>query len=325
MTTDTLPAAPDLDPEVRLDLTARLPHAIRRVSLDQFDRIAHALGNGDLDAGVHVARKALKRQRALLRLVRDEVGYGAYRNENVVLRDVGRLLAPARDAYAQIATLDKLRDAYAGTLQPAAFATTRAYLDEAYAAAHHRVFDDPAVMVHVRITLGAARSRLAHWDPASAAAPDRPLAARAIGDGYDGIGAGLHRVYRRGRQAMHRAYEEGTEEAFHEWRKRVKYLRYQLEALEPIWPELLAAHAARLDDLGELLGDEHDLAVLGETVLHDDDATADQRERTLLLALVHRSRLELQWQARPLGRALYAETPKQFVRRIGAYFDAARG
>ncbi len=30
-----------------------------------------------------------------------------------------------------------------------------------------------------------------------------------------------------------------TDEAFHEWRKRAKDLRYHVDLLEPVWPEVM--------------------------------------------------------------------------------------
>ena len=47
---------------------------------------------------VHEARKALKRLRALLRLVRDELGERAYARESALVRRTGKRLARARDA-----------------------------------------------------------------------------------------------------------------------------------------------------------------------------------------------------------------------------------
>lgn len=49
-------------------------------------------------AQIHGARKALKRARANLRLLRDAVGKTAYICENVVLRDAARPLSGVRDA-----------------------------------------------------------------------------------------------------------------------------------------------------------------------------------------------------------------------------------
>ncbi len=320
-------AAPAHKPsDRRLHSDEPLPDALRRVATGQFDRITRLLAdpNHDRDDAVHTARKAMKRLRGMLRLVRDEVGNKAYRSENIVLRDTARRLAPAREGFVMLATLDRLRKEYKRVLRPEAFTVTRQYLKERHEASRLSVIEDDQLITDVIVTLKTARARYANWQIEPGAKPPTKLAARGIPDDFDAMSRGLRRVYARGRNAMGRAYEDGTVESFHEWRKRVKYLRYQLEALEPIWPELLSAHAARLDELGELLGADHDLAVLSEIVRTDDRATADQRERTLLLALIHRTRLELQYEARPLGWALYAEDPNEFVARIGAYWNAAR-
>ena len=123
---------------------------------------------------------------------------------------------------------------------------------------------------------------------------------------------------------MQDALETRHEEAFHNWRKRVKYLRYQLESIEMIWPEAIQAHAHRLDELGEVLGAEHDLSVLADVVLADPAACPDPQERTLLLAVIYQSRFELQTAVAPLGESLYAEEPEAFTDRIGAYWRASR-
>ena len=302
-----------------------LPQAMQHILVGQLEHMTDILADpaGDRDEAVHKARKAMKRARGMLRLVRDEVGYAAYRNENVVLRDVARLLAPVRDTFVTVRTVDRLRADYRGVLAKGAFATTREYLEDRHDAAQATILEDRALMTHVQVTLRTARARLAAWDAASTVPPPTALAAAGVPDGFDCFRRGLRRVYRRGRLGMERAYREDTEEAFHEWRKRVKYLRYQMEALQPLWPEMIGAQVARLDRLGEALGEEHDLAVLARIVRETDGATADERERTLLLALTHRTRRELQWEARRLGVSLYAEKPSDFVRRIGAYWESA--
>ncbi len=110
----------------------------------------------------------------------------------------------------------------------------------------------------------------------------------------------------------------------HEWRKRVKYLRHQMEALEALQPVLLGAYAALLDELGELLGVDHDHAVLADTVMAHADACRDERERWLLIALIYRRRGDLIAAAERLGDAAYAERPEAFVDRIAAYWEAGR-
>jgi CHAD domain-containing protein len=322
---DALPAHEPWDRRLHVD--ERLPTAIQRIACGQFDRITGELTDpdADWDEAIHTARKAMKRLRGMLRLVRDEVGQPAYHNENVLLRDTSRRLAPVREGFVMVRTLDRLRKAYKGVLRREAFSVTRRYLLTRQEALRRSVSEDTQLMTDVVVTLKTARARYAAWEAERTGKPSSKLAARGIRNDFAAMAPGLARVYRRGQRAMRQAYQDGATESFHEWRKRVKYLRYQLESLEPIWPELIAAHARRLDELGELLGDDHDLAELGQIVLEDATATANQRERTLLLALIHRTRLELQYEARSLGWALYAEAPDEFVGRVGSYWNAARG
>ncbi len=321
----SLPATVLDEPEhasTQLAIAEGTGSSVRRIALHQLARIDGALtGAGDPDEGIHEARKATKRLRAVIRLVRDAVGRPAYREENVVLRDTARRLAPARDGAVLVETLAALREQYRDLVAPQALATTAGYLTDRHRAARAGVLGDRQLMVDTVVTLRTARRRYAGWEP-SRRSTGR-LAARPVAEGFDPVGRGLARTYRRGRRAMQAAYTTGSAEAFHLWRKRTKYLRYQLEALAPLYPELLAPQAAELDRLGELLGREHDLAVLGELVAADPAATADERERTLLLVLIHRARLGLQWEGRPLGTALYREKPAAFVRRIEGYWEAA--
>ena len=123
---------------------------------------------------------------------------------------------------------------------------------------------------------------------------------------------------------MAMAASSGTEHDFHEWRKQVKYLRHQLEAIEPVWPELLRATSIELDRLGEILGAEHDLAVLDETVRSEPWVCPDLASRRALHALAVHDRTVLQHAALGLGDRLYAERPETFVRRLGSYWNAWR-
>jgi CHAD domain-containing protein len=123
---------------------------------------------------------------------------------------------------------------------------------------------------------------------------------------------------------MDLAASQPTAEHFHQWRKRVKYLRHQMEILEPLWPEVVSAHAVSLDNLGELLGDEHDLAVLVQLVADIPSLSGDGMERAMVAALAQHRRRELQRAALTLGMRTYAESPDRFLDRMGIYWKSGR-
>ena len=116
--------------------------------------------------------------------------------------------------------------------------------------------------------------------------------------------------------------DDPTTDGLHEWRKRVKYHRYHLRMLEPLWPEVWGARRAAVHELSDLLGDDHDLAVLrGE--LEARRGLADDAVRTLA-AVVDRRRGELQRAAMPLGARLFAQPTDAMVDQLEACWQAWR-
>jgi CHAD domain-containing protein len=305
------------DRDVRVHLDEPFPMAVERITTGLADRIIAVLDEpDDPNEAIHTARKAMKRLRGVVRLVRDEIGTEAYRRENEVLRDAGRLLAPARDAFVLIETLGALESRYGRMLADDAFRHTHQYLSDRHRTVLAAAVADRATIATVTEATKGLKLRMG---------TNSDLATKVeIRDDFAAIAGGLRRVYGRGRRGLSLAVESQDPEAFHEWRKRVKYLRYHMESLRPLWPELIGAQAQRLDELGEALGDEHDLTVLAELLLRDEVACPDPAERWLLVALIHQRRADLRTKAVKLGRSLYAETPGGFVRRVGGYWRAAR-
>lgn len=290
---------------------------IRRICLDYLDRASSALAHPDegRESGIHTARKAMKRVRALIRLTRDPVGEQAFRNENAVLRDAARKIATARDRTVRLLTLERLLEQSEGALPPGTFDGLRERLQAERREVAGEAAATPDEIIDTLTTLRTCRRRFASWDP------EGPGPGAVPGD-FGGIAPGLRRTYRQGRARMRGAYELGTEAAFHRWRKSAKYLRYQIEALQPAWPEGLGSLAGAADRLAETLGEEHDCAVLGEYAAADPSLVPDEGERRLLAALVAEERDRLRRAARPLGDRVYAEAPPAFLARLGSYWAA---
>ena len=96
----------------------------------------------------------------------------------------------------------------------------------------------------------------------------------------------------------------------------MKDLRYQQRLLRELWPDVVGAQAAAAQDLAELLGDDHDLAVLSEQIVRLVPLPPSAAEAAARIAP---RRAELQQQASLAGRRIYAESPKRFGRRMRAY------
>lgn len=282
--------------------------AVRRIVTEQIDGAIGQLQRLDeLDEGIHEARKHFKRIRAVLRLVRGPLPEEIYDAENVFFRDAGRVLSPLRDSAVHMETLDLLKETFEEQLSAEAFGTVRAALDEKHQAVLQSVKSDPQTLAAIRASLADARQRVGGW----------PLPAA----GFDLFAKGLKKIYKRGRKEKVTAWDQPSAENFHAWRKRVKYLWYHTTLLQPVWPALMDALEDELDLLSDLLGEEHDLAVLHETLAELAPAAVDEKSAELLAALIARERNQRQQAAWPVGERIYQEKPGRFLQRLAGYWQ----
>lgn len=294
----------------RLEQGEPIANGIKRIAGEQIekalDHLVHAPDGRD--EAVHEARKCFKKVRAVLRLVRDEIGEEVYKPENVCYRDAGRVLSDVRDSNVMVETLDDLTEWYADQLDLETFSTVRARLVERHHLISKQILDEQNAMTKVASTIQTARGRL----------DDLPIENKDFSAFYDG----LKRVYKRGRKRLADAYNQPKAENFHEWRKRVKYLWYHTRILRPAWPDPFKTLADEIHDLSDYLGDEHDLTELRETIIEEGELCDDEKTRLALIALIDRRREAFRADARPLGEKIYVEKPKDFVNRVEEYWQA---
>jgi CHAD domain-containing protein len=275
----------------------------RRIAGEQLGRAVKALEGDALHAGVHDARKRVKKVRGLLRLVRP--GFKGFARENAALRDAARTLSGLRDHAAMIEALDRLMARYPARVDAARMGPLRAEMearrDDAAGAN-----DLPDRIAAFREVLGAAEARTEGWRLKAAA-------------GWEALGPGLARIYGEGREAMAVAHKTGRGEDFHEFRKRVKDHGYHARLLAPVWPVLMEPYATLLDDLGEVLGEQHDLVAFAPVVTGSGLAP---EARNALEDLIVEERRRLEARALVMGARVYAERPKAMARRMGAWWAA---
>jgi CHAD domain-containing protein len=283
----------------RLKRKEGLPEGVARIARGRID---HAIDELSGEAGsspeeaVHNTRKDMKKLRALLRLMRGELGDDVYRRENECFRDAAAELSGVRDADVMLATLDalELEEPVSGPLRQALEAHRLRTGGGSRKQAASQVIE----------ILEEARARVADWP--------REL------DDFEALRPGLKRMYKRGRREFRAMREDPTVEGLHEWRKRSKELWYDHTLLRSLWKPVMDAVGDEAHLLSDRLGDDHDLAVL---LAWAQEHTEPEPE--LLEAVEHR-RAELQGDALELGARLYADRPKVFVRRLERLWEASR-
>lgn len=319
------PARPAYHKHFRHELNLDLPlgFAVQEALLGEYDVAIDMLRHErDRSTAVHEARKSTRRARALLRLVRDETGHRIYREENVVLRDAARVMTAARSATVLRHTAGATAER-AG-VPPATMEPLLAGLGIRLEAELEPMATGSPALVDLLTALLCSRARIASW-PLLDAGPDRGRwTRRPIRDEFAAVAPGIQRVYGRGRRAMSAAGKEPSSASYHEWRKRVRFLRFQMEALHGLWRPVMGGLAKSLDQLAETLGEEHDQAELAELIHTEPELVPDYPTRTALLRAIAERQLDLRSGTHRLGARIYHESPTDFVGRLAAYWKATR-
>jgi CHAD domain-containing protein len=251
---------------------------------------------------VHEVRKALKRWRALLRLLGQPLGDQADQLRDEA-RELMRSIADARDVQSALDALSDLRKADL-PFSPTSVETIRTRLTEKRDAAEARAFTK------------TMRDRLSrYFDYATLSVERWPL--EAID--FDIVTDGLTSTYRRARALLPDAWSDADAERLHDLRRRVVEHRHQMDLVEPLWPRLGKVWAEEAQRLRNRLGSCQDLAVLTElTTPHHMLAPWRSRLAPLIMA---RRGAHLKTAQRLAGR-LFAEKPKAFRQRMSALWSA---
>lgn len=263
----------------------------------------------DLEKSVHEIRRSFKKCRSLIRLVRDKVGFIAYFRENRNMRDLQRLLSPARDTTIFCKYLEDFHENYARETSGPWWEKVVADAENRRRQAYLDVSESDALGKVER----GAREAMHHVE-------NYYLNYR----GFAVAEKGLKRIYRQGMLLSGSVFDQeldGT--TIHNFRKRAKYLQYQLEFLGPVFPGLLKPTVKTFKRMTDLLGVYHDLELMSARL--PEHITPDQESRKKLDHLLHPlngERARTLEKVRKLVPGLYAEKPARFVSRIESYWKA---
>ena len=281
----------------RLNRKANLASEFRRHALKELDAAADRLRSG---GDIHRTRRRLKQLRALLNLAGGSIAKAQARG----LRDAARALAEPRDKAVCLALLTKMERA------PGGDASMAPLFQKAQTAVSKRPAKASANTATALRSIEAALPVLAAW------APDVS---------HQTLERALQRTYRRSRRALavadkvhsetlvaHTHPATVTPEYLHDLRKRIKMLWAQLQLVRDFRPRLIKERVRDADQLAELLGSEHDLAMLLQRLEHAGVLP-------VLGPLVERiasRRAELGEAALALAARFLKAKPKKFVDQI---------
>lgn len=289
----------------RFKLDEKVRDGFIRIAHEQIERAqAELAGPSNIQSAVHETRKCLKRVRALLRLVRPGLNAKIFKRENTAIRDIAALLSEARDNHVLLETIAKLeaRKADAPLMNLKRFAVA--------GCSAHGVVEDPGRTAAALAGLRSVEERLEKISI-------KPASFTTLRGGYE-------RTYAHARRAIAGAYKQNASEAFHELRKHIQIHWRHTQLLSRAWPEIMEAHAAAARELSQILGDDHDLAVLEEFLARAPKGEIGKMEARLVRKAIRERQGELRELAIPRLERLFAERPAEMGRRIERQWKAAK-
>ncbi len=291
-----------------LDPTLPMSEALRSAALGEIE-IAHISlsSTPDRHTGVHSARKCFKKLRSLLLLARPGMPEPVFSNLSARVASIGKGLAAARDAQALLDAVDKLERNTSPGSGEGPIQSVRRWLQKRKQAAEQNLEHS---------TASDAMRRLGDLRPAFMGLAVYP-------DDFSPLAKGLERGYRATRKDFKTAFETGTAEDLHEWRKGVQHHWRHMQLLAPCWPSELTARAEAAHALSQLLGDDHDIAMLVHLVSTPTMTFGSPEETGAFVKRCRKRHKALRKEARIKGERLFVEKPGPFTARIHAYWTTA--
>jgi CHAD domain-containing protein len=289
-----------------------VPTAIRRILAEQLDQACRELDteNANLHDGIHNARRCFKKIQSLLHLIRGDLDPNVYDIEENRFKHIGQQLSKIRDSEAIIEAYDRLNATPSITPEHdetvyRSASSLKATLEKQRDINTFIQSDARTVVHELAQELKDIKSSLELW----------PIAHKDIST----IAKNFSRNYKKGRKALKCVYASPSIKGFHNWRKKVKIFEHQCYLLKECWPEFMEQKASDAKSLESLLGQDHDLSILRET-LNSKSSQLDSNSCDEVKKHAQQRQLQLRTKAHKLGKKLYKTHPMTMMQNVSAHW-----
>lgn len=260
---------------------------------------------------VHEMRKRFKMIRSVIRLIRDTAGYSVYYRENIRFRDLSRKLSAVRDSEVLLQKAIHLCDTIPELREDQAYLTLISKLTQERDTVLHRLLHRENVCDHIRDSLEAFIPVLYNINLEKT--------------GFDAIEKGIKRMYRQAGKYLQIITENHRDpETIHTLRKRVKYLWYQIQLLQEIYPEQMNALAASLDQLADKLGIFRDNYLFQLSLQRNDFHQLKTRYSSKITWHTERENAENLEIAINIAKKFFGEKPKHFTGKLRKWYNISQ-
>lgn len=289
----------------RLRNDETLQEGLKRIAVSLSHRLLSdlAVADSDRNVAIHDARKGCKLLRGLLRLIRPAM-IADFHTKDDRVRLASARLSTLRDTSVMVKTVQRLLKSRDVPLSRKQKMAIRRIFDKQEGMKCEQPNDGGGQVSYFLSDMQEIVREMFQWSFSS----DISLAAKG----------GFEATYRRCMKLMKVSRNKPTDENLHRWRKHVKYHEHHMRLLGSYWKGNVSKRSSRLARLAELLGDDHDLALIQEKVnaRRTSQSTGHRDELSRFGKLISRRRIRLQTRAFKLGMKLFRKRPRTVVNKM---------
>ncbi|WP_024852136.1 CHAD domain-containing protein [Hydrogenovibrio kuenenii] len=213
--------------------------------------LANDIEQREASKSIHAIRVTFKRLRAYWRLISPAITKEEFREANNRIRSTAKLLAQHRDLQVMFESLEQIESLM---VEKSLSKETQAYLDELKSGFEAQIVQQEESLPDIdwNVIQKALKKELAAWQALSVEQDFM----QTLQQGFQKTLSSCHRY------ALAGIAVGATSEDRHEWRKWVKHGYYQLKLLKSLGTDKGKKAIQKLDQLGNLLGKEHDFEIL---------------------------------------------------------------
>ena len=284
--------------------------ATHRIIAEQYDLIISSCRNHeDPDLSVHDIRKASKRIRALLRMLKPDLPPEIYLRENTFLKEISRKLSVARNFHVFEEEFDNIVSAGIIDLPDKTINNIKQHLKEKKEDAFDLI-TGLEIFHSIAKKTEEAKERFAAVDLSM-------LGPHTV---YKGIG----KVFSWGQKQMMHSQQFPTDENLHEMRKRIKTLMYIVRLIKDVSTEFFNGYFKGLKSASVALGEDHNMAELNDYIDTVNEKLVSAEEKLEIESYISSQRQQIQLEVWPEIAKLYTGQAGEFSKRVKAYWLLGR-
>lgn len=294
--------------EFSIDTGQSIQKNVQRILAKEIECIRkHCKKHPDTHYSIHEIRKSFKRIRAVLRMIRDGIGYSTYYRENIFYRDLSKRFSEIRDYEVLNNSLEGLNNNHGAELEMIRVEKVREYLKNERDRLFEGLMVEEDLFKKVSASLISGKERIHNF----------------VLDNleFETCSFGIRRLYKRGVKLKSESGTNGSLETVHRFRKTSKYLQYLMQMLIPLYPELLGAYVKSLKKLTDALGVYRDLGLLDHYLKSNRINGLSLKHVDVFSKLIISDRNLIYKDSMYSAELVYTEDADSFINRIIAYWN----